>query len=128
MLTYVRSIQRRLTKLGFPVDVFARPIFSHPSEGLGSALDARFAEQQSKGLTTECHNVLTIEDIRVLISSEFCNKNNSDGFRNRLIFSICLAIGARTTELSLLECSQFQHQNVNGKLYGCTHRKLEVCV
>ena len=115
MLTYIRSIQRRLNQLGFPVNLFSGPNFADSRHGLVSVLDNRFAHQQSKGSGTKSHNILSIEDVKSIFESEYCNKQNAEGFRNRLIFSVGLAIGARTTELWMLEVSQFKLEVIDSK-------------
>ena len=59
--------------------------------------------------------MLTIDDIRNIFASEHCNPANAEGYRNRLIFGVGLAIGARPTELCMMKVSQFKREEVNGK-------------
>ena len=110
MLNYLRSVQSRLGELGFPVNLFAGPIFDDPMEGPKSALDNKFALQQSLGGITRSHNVLTIEEIGSIFHSEYRNPMNSTGYRNRLIFAVGLAIGKRPTKLWLLHLSKFKSE------------------
>ena len=66
MLKYLRGVQRRLSELGFPINLFSSPILNDPVEGLKSALDNKFSLQHALGGITKSHNVLTIRDIRTI--------------------------------------------------------------
>lgn len=63
MLTYMRGINRRFDKLGFPVNINDGPIFNDSENGPKNVLENRFAEQQAEGNTGASHNVLTIQDV-----------------------------------------------------------------
>lgn len=115
MLGYVRGVQRRLKELNYDVNLFSGPIFNYPNEGLKPVLDNKFSLQQSNGATTKSHNILTIDNVKEIFDSEFCNPSNATGFRNRLIFAVGLAIGARPTELCLLWMDQFTHEDRDGQ-------------
>ena len=99
MLTYIRGIQRRLHELALPVHLFESSIFANPDSGLVAALDNKFVHQQSSGLRTRSHNILTVDDIEKIFSSEHCNATPAEGFRNKLVFAVGIALGARTTEV-----------------------------
>ncbi len=115
MLCYIRGIQRRLSEIGFHVNLFDGPIFRDLRSGLVPALNNKFAEQQSYGAVTKSHNILTLKEIETIFESEHCNARNAEGFRKRLIFAVGLAIGAHTTELWGLRVDQFAEEQVNGK-------------
>ena len=63
-------------------------------------------------MLTKSHNVLTAEDICIILYSEWCNESNAEDFRNRLIFSVGLSLGVRTAELTLFDVNQFSFENV----------------
>ena len=107
MLNYLRGVHRRLSELGFPINLFSGPIFNDLVEGLKSALDKKFSLQQAHGGITKSDNVLTIRDIRTIFDSEYLNPNNPTGHRNRSIFGVGLAIGTRPTEYWLLFNAKF---------------------
>ena len=114
MLAYLRGAQRRLRELGMTVTLFSGPIFADPNSGLVAVLDNKFSEQQAGGRTMRPHNVLCVEDVALILDSEHCNPLNADGYRNRLLFIVGLSIGARTSELHMLKCTQFKRDKVDG--------------
>ena len=62
------------------------------------------------------HNALSHVDLLRIIESEYCNPHTSVGFRNRLVFTLGLCLGGRTTSLSLIKVNQLEKQNVRGKM------------
>ena len=78
MLHQIRGVQRRLTEIGFLENVVASPIFNDPNKGLSAVLDINFDLQQSKGSISESHSLLTIDDIRMMFSSEYINPDNAN--------------------------------------------------
>ena len=115
MLNYLRGVQRRLSELVFPTNLFYGTIFNDFVEGLKSALDNKFSLQQVRGRITKSHNALTIQDICTISNSEILNPNKSTGYPSKLIFGVGLATGTRPTELWLLDVSQFKFEIVNGE-------------
>lgn len=115
MLSYFCGVQRRLRHLIYDVDFFTGPIFDHGSDGFMYALNGRFSEQKSNIFMTKNQNILNSDDIKVIMESKYCDPKRAEGFRNRPIFSVRLAIRARTTEIWRFETAQFAHKNVNGK-------------
>lgn len=115
VLTYIRGIQSRFHELNLPVKLLDGPMFTHPQTGLVGTLINKFSEQQSAGARTKSHNILTTDDIETIFDTEYCNPSTATVFRGRLVFSVCLASGARTTELRLIEKEQFKHEVVNYK-------------
>lgn len=114
MMTYMRGINRRFDELGFELNIHENKIINDPNCGLRTVLENRFAEQQADGVIGTSHNVLTVVDIEVILESEHCNPDNSEGFRNRLIFGVGLSLGARPTELWGIEMRQIRKEKVNG--------------
>ena len=107
MLAFTGGFLRRSCEPGLPVNLFERQIFKNPKNGL-------VPEQQSNGVGTKRHDVLTLNDIELIFNSEFCDLSNSESFRNRLLLAVGLAIGARTTELRMLCVEQFKYENFKG--------------
>ena len=70
MLSYIRSIQRRLSELAFPVNLFSEKIFADKSTGIVSVLNNRFSEQQARGAMAKPHNILSMKDILSIFNSE----------------------------------------------------------
>ena len=64
---------------------------------------------------TKSRNELTIDGVRQILESEYSNPLNATGFRNRLLFAVGSAIGARPTELWLLNQYQFKEEIVEGR-------------
>ena len=129
MIAYIRGVQRRLREFGVSVDLLSGPIFAHPVHGLKAAVDNKFAVQQARGRCTTSHNVLTIDDIRTSFASELCNPGNAEGYRNRLVFAVGLAIGAHPTKLCLMEITQLKEEILNGKNFFVYYPKIgsELC-
>ena len=60
-----------------------------------------------------------------IFDSEYCKQQNAERFRNRLVFPIGLLIGARTTELWILEVSQFRCECIDCKPSYVYYQKLD---
>ena len=115
MLGYVRGIQRRLREMEFDVDLFDGPFFNRPKNGLGAIMDNKFVMQQAREGLTKIHNILTLDNVRNIFESEHSIEREANGFRNRLVFAIGLALGGRPTELCYMDASQFKLEKFNGK-------------
>eukprot|EP00171_Calliarthron_tuberculosum_P022929 IDg22929t1 len=88
----------------------AGPVFSDPKQGLVSVLDNVFAEQQRSGTISRAHNVLSLEDLRVIFTHLGSVKYTPEGYRDRLVFAVGLATGLRPTALHTLTMIRFERR------------------
>lgn len=54
-------------------------------------------------------------DVETMFVSEHCNLTTATVFRNRLVFTVDLATGARKIELCMLNVDRFKREIENGK-------------
>ncbi len=88
-------------------------IFADPKTGLFPVLDNLFAEQQSRGMLVKSHNSLSLDDVRKIMSSPMTSTKSSIGFMRRLVFSLGITLGARTTALTEITVDQFKKGQSN---------------
>ena len=71
MKGYIFGIQRYFsTNWGYKLTLTSGRVFGCTKKGLYCVLDNLFADQQSRGMTPESHNVLSSRDITTLFKSE----------------------------------------------------------
>ena len=109
MRSYLCGIQRVLrNEIGYKdLELFAIP-------ELMIVVDNRFKELQRQGLMVESHNTLSLNDVQVLFTNFNKVSNTGLGYRDRLVFSVGLATGLRTTALHTLRTNQLRKENVRG--------------
>ena len=67
-------------------------------------LDNLFANQQSLGITTEIHNVLSEDHIKKMFNAEQLSRNTSTNFKKRLLFCIAIPAAIRPSEIYQVKC------------------------
>ena len=115
MSVCIKGVQRRFYELNFKVIVFRDRNFTDHQEWLIAVLDNRFFDQQSRSMNIISHNVLTNEDVEKILHSEFWNRANTEGLRNRLIFAVGICVGVRTGKITMLETNRFTFENMHGR-------------
>ena len=65
--------------------------------------------------------MLTIEDVRTILQSEYCNSRHAEGDDNNLVFALELGRGIRTTEPHGLSVSNLRVEHVDGHNAFVTH-------
>ena len=80
-------------------------------------LDNWFSDQQSRGLITHGHNILTDADVEKLYDSDQLSHSTPTSFQTRLIFDIALATAMRISEIYKLKRSQVTHSRQGDRNY-----------
>ena len=113
---YVQGVRRALAEAGISFALENDDILSAGDEALINVMNNHFSDQQSRGMVSKPHNILSHADLLRIFESEYCNPHTSVGFRNRLVFTLGLCLGDRTTSLWLIKVNQLEKQNVRGKM------------
>jgi len=108
MMTYIRGIQRTFEDWEYKINICTDPFFKDKKFGLRAVLDNKFAEQQAKGAGSKQKNTLSKENVFTILNSFTCNPNHADGFLNRLILVVGIALGVRPTEMVHMTMDQFK--------------------
>lgn len=116
MKSYVLGLQRAFKQVwGYELSLLKGPIFDCQSDGLVNVIDNHFSDQQSRGLVTKSHNVMSVNDIKKLYSSDKLSTEHSKGMQARTVFNIALVTGMRPGEITNLKLSQLQKICIDGE-------------
>ena len=99
MNTYLRGIRRKLLATRLPVDYSDEILLNRGHKGLKNVLNYRFARQKAFAMVIKPHTTIPADYLRAIFAFGSCDPNTRTGYRNKLIFSLGLALGERTTAL-----------------------------
>lgn len=116
MKGYICGLQRYFeNEWGYKLRLLDGEIFGNKENGLRCVLENRFNDQQSRGMVTKSHNVLSYEDLVKLYDSDELSKRTPSSFQCRLIFHIALSTAMRASEMLHLRLSQLSFINQKGQ-------------
>lgn len=83
-------------------------------ESIMNVFENKIKEVQRKGCVLESHNVLSLEDVFTIFKHLNSIARTPHGYRNRLVLSVGLASGFRSSELYSLTLENVAHRSVRG--------------
>lgn len=116
MKGYIAGLQRFFeVEWGYKINLLSGHVFAAKENSLRCVLDNLFNDQQSRGLVTKSHNVLSYENLLTLYKSAELSQRTPTSFLCRLIFHIALCTAMRATELHQLNMSQVSMTTHSGE-------------
>lgn len=116
MNSYIIGLQRLFRqKWNYQISLLKRIIFGCPLKGLVNVIENHFSGQQSRGLGTNSHGVLSVADIKNLYNSKYLYMEPAIGMQTVIIFDLSLITMMHPGEIVTLKLNHIQKICIDGE-------------